>query len=279
LSYFKPTVISATLLAGFLLSGNVGAQILPREDQQTDAGLEDLYDKFETEETQKSERQKQLEQKRRAEEKQIAEKEISRVSELSTLAPFEDIAIIQRRFLPKTARFELSGSGLINTNNQYFNNIGLDLRAAFFFTEKYGIEANYMYISSSDRPITQGLKDNQLIQTKSLVQPEGFFGVAFKWSPIYGKVAWFQEKIIPFDLYFTPGFGMTQTANGGSESTLSLGFGQLFALSKSKAIRWDFNWHYYQTDVLVDNVATNRNQSDLFLSVGMSFFFPEASYR
>ena len=60
---------------------------------------------------------------------------------------------------------------------------------------------------------------------------------------------------------------------------MSLGVGQLFALNKAMAVRWDFTWHMYSTDVTVDGVGTTRNQNDLFLGVGASFFFPEATYR
>jgi outer membrane beta-barrel protein len=262
-----------------LLPAIAGAQILPREDQQpAETALEDIYDDFEDKEAQQKERQKKAERAKK-EKAEISEKEMSRVSDLATLAPFEDIAVIQRRFLPKTKRFELSGSGVINTNNQYFNIVGLGLRAAFYFNEKYGVEGTYMFLTSAERPITTGLQDNQRIQTESLVEPEGYYGASFKWVPVYGKVAWFQQKIIPFDLYFTPGFGLTQTAEGGAEPTMSLGVGQLFALNKAMAVRWDFTWHMYSTDVTVDGVSTTRNQNDLFLGVGASFFFPEATYR
>lgn len=258
------------------------AQILPREDQQTDAGLEDLYDKFESEEdTQQSKRVDA--EKKREESEQKSEQQINKLSELSTLAPFDDIAVIQRRFLPKTERFELSSSVVLSTNNQYFNNYGVNLRGAYYFKEKYGIEGTYQYLTNSERPITKGLTENQNISTRSLVEPETYMGLVFKWTPLYGKMAWFQKKIIPFDIYFAPGIGVTTTASGGSSSAMSLGFGQLFALNKSYGVRWDFNWNYYQADVDVTTSGVTsietRNQSDLFLGIGFSYFIPEAKYR
>ncbi|MCB0349877.1 MAG: outer membrane beta-barrel domain-containing protein [Bdellovibrionales bacterium] len=275
--------VSACVLTSliFFLSNFAQAQILPREDQQADAGLEDLYDKFENEEAaQKSKRDK--DQKQRDERQ--SEKDITKLSELSTLAPFEDIAVLQRRFLPKTGRVELSGSLALSTNNQYFNNYGVNLRGAYYFQEKYGIEGVYQYLANSERPITSGLTENQSISTRSLVEPESFMGVTFKWTPLYGKMAWFQKRIIPFDIYFTPGVGVSNTASGGSASTMTLGMGQLFALNKSYGVRWDFNWNYYQTEVDVTTtgggtVKESRNQSDLFLGIGFSYFIPEAKYR
>ncbi len=251
------------------------AQILPREDKQSEAGLEDLYDKFETQETQKAAK-KQDEVKKEAEKKENID--ISKVSELVKLSPFEDIAVIERRFLPKTNRFELSASGALSTNNAFFNNIGGNVRGAFYFNEKIGIEGVYQYISSSERPITKGLKTNQHVLTTALVEPKSFYGATLKWVPIYGKMAWFQQKIVPYDIYFTPGVGVTTTANGASTS-FTIGAGQLFALSKSYAVRWDFNWNFYSADVSDGTTTVSKTHSDLFLGVGFSFFIPEATYR
>lgn len=241
-----------------------------------ESGLEEIYDRFETE-TDKAEnaRAKKVDAQK---EKKI-EKEVNSISDLGTLAPFKDIAVIQRKFLPRTQRFEFSGNLLISTNNQFFNNIGLGLKAAYGFTEAYGIEATYLFLGSSARDVTTSLEDNQKIATTSLVQPESYMGLSFKWTPVYGKIAWFERKIIPFDLYFTPGLGVTSTANGGSESTVSIGAGQLFALSKATAVRWDFVWNFYQATTVDNGQSSKQNQNDLFLMIGYSFLFPEAKYR
>jgi outer membrane beta-barrel protein len=270
------TLIMATMTVAY--GALASAQILPTEDKQSDAGLEDLYDKFENQEAQKADKKKVQEQA--AEEKKQAE--INKVSELGHLSPFEDIAVIEKKFLPKTNRLELSASGVVSTNNAFFNDIGANARAAFYFSEKYGIEGTYQYLSSSSRPITDGLKNNQHIQTTALVEPTGYYGASLKWTPIYGKMAWFQDTIVPFDIYFTPGVGVTTTSNG-SATTFSIGAGQLFALSKSYGIRWDFNWNFYSANVVSTNGATSTTSSkahnDLFLGIGFSFFIPEATYR
>ncbi len=250
---------------------------MPREDKQAEAGLEDLYDKFETQESQKAEKKKASEAAKEEEKK--APQDINKISELVRLSPFDDIAVIEKRYLPKTNRFELSASGMVSTNNAFFNNVGANVRGAFFFNEKYGVEGIYQYISSSERPITKGLSSNQSVLTTALVEPKSFYGATFKWAPIYGKMAWFQQKIVPFDIYFTPGIGVTNTANGSSTS-VTLGVGQLFALSKSYGVRWDFNWNFYSA-ATTDSTGTTANSahSDLFLGVGFSFFIPEATYR
>ncbi len=269
------------LLIMIFASGTV-ARAQTAGSKSEDTELEALYDRFESDEVArenrvKQEREKKTEKTRSDEE---AEKNISRISDLGELAPFEDIAVIQRRFLPRSQRFELSAMGLISTNNQFFNNLGIGLRGTYYFREKYAIEGIYQFLTSTERDITKGLKDNQNIATDSIVEPEGYMGVAFKWSPIYGKVALFQKKIIPFDVYFTPGIGMTKTALGENESTVSLGVGQLFALSKGTSVRWDLNWNFYNATVKFDDgTSATKAHNDLLLMVGYSFYFPEATYR
>ncbi|MNT62394.1 hypothetical protein D3C72_2001130 [compost metagenome] len=96
------------------------------------------------------------------------------------------------------------------------------------------------------------------------------------WVPIYGKMSLFNENIIPFDLYFAGGYGSTETQLNTSASTLHVATGQIFALSKSIAFRWDFSWNFYNAKT-EDNETNSFN--NLFLTVGMSWFFPEAKYR
>ena len=246
-------------------------------DESSDTELEQLYDKFEDQDVERTAKKKKRVSEAKA---KRLEREYTKLSDLGTLAPFNDIAVIQRRFLPKTERFELSGSAVFNTNNQFFNILGLGLRGSYFFTEKYGFEVSYLFLNSSERDVTSNLQDSpNNIKTDSLVEPDSYFGAAFRWTPVYGKIAWFEKKIIPFDFFFTPGFGMTKTVFGGSESTFSLGMGQQFALSKSSAVRWDFVWNFYSAETEVDGVRETKNNNDLMLMIGYSFFFPEAKYR
>lgn len=274
LNFVLYSLLGIGLMSVFALGTNSHAQGSQFDDA---VELEELYDQFETQEVRRTESQRRVEQARRADIDPVS------ISDLGDLAPFEDIAVIQRKFLPKTNRLELSGLGLLSVNNAFFNNFGLSLRLGYAFHEKYGVEATYTAMASAKRDITDGLEKRQRISTESLVEPESYMGLSFKWTPIYGKMAWFQRQIIPFDLYFTPGLGMTKTALGENETTLSLGVGQIFALSKSSGVRWDFAWNFYQATIRPNTAGsiTNEttNHSDLLFSIGYSFFIPEAKYR
>ena len=239
------------------------------------ADVEAIYDRLEDKQVKQSEQQ--INQRK----KEVL-KDPERLSDLATLEPFKDIAVIQRRFLPKTGRFEFSGAGLLGINNAFFTNVGGAARLGYYFTERWGIEASYLVISNSQRQVTKNLEDNQDVQTSNLVTADSYYGGAVKWSPFYGKISWLNKSIISFDTHFLVGGGFTSTEYDDA-TTIHLGVGQTFASSKSWAFRWDFRYNFYSPETVtvtsgVSSVET-QNQSDLILAFGFSFFFPEASYR
>lgn len=238
---------------------------------QEDDDLEALYDRFEEEEVSKSRPQRNQQEK---------EKEDKGLSELSTLSPFSDIAVIQRKYLPKSGRFEFTAAAMGSINNAFFLNIGGAAKASYYFTTKWAVELNYFQLSSSERDVTQNLKARS-VKTSSLVTPNSYYGGLVKWVPVYGKMALLNEKIVPFDIYFVAGAGVTNT-DDDNPVTFTLGTGQIFAWTKSVAFRWDFVMNLYQPKVKSETSASGfktQTQNDIFISAGVSFFFPEAKYR
>lgn len=205
---------------------------------------------------------------------------VKNLSDLARLSEFSDVAVIQKRFLPKTGRFELSLSGLTNLNNPFFTNFGAGARIGYYFREKYGVELLFDFLTTGERQVTKDLQKDRGIDTDNLVTSEGFIGAAFKWNPIYGKMTWLNRHIVPFDLNFSVGGGLTKTNEGGNEPTLHLSTSQVFALSKMSAVRWDVTWNMFQANTT--NARGEKDklfQSDILIGLGMSFYFPEATYR
>ncbi|MEK7355848.1 MAG: outer membrane beta-barrel domain-containing protein [Bdellovibrionota bacterium] len=199
------------------------------------------------------------------------------VGDLGKLAPFNDVAVIQKRYLPRTGRFEFFGAPTLVMNDAFFLNFGLDGRLAYYFQERYGIEFVAFLLTVSERQVTTDLREKRGVTTNTIVAPKNYMGLDFKWTPIYGKMTYMNNRITPFDLYFAAGLGATGTNQGSSEPTLHLGTGQAFALSKSMAVRWDFSWNFFTA---TNGTGTGRGlYNNLYLSMGMSFFFPEATYR
>ncbi|HEX7676415.1 MAG TPA: outer membrane beta-barrel domain-containing protein [Bdellovibrio sp.] len=199
---------------------------------------------------------------------------------LGTLSPFKEVSIIQKRFMPKTGRFQLFGGVSLVTNDPFFNTFGGVAKAAYFLNETWGVEFNYFALTTSERQSTKELQDNNNVKTESLAYPKSYFGVDLMYVPIYGKMTWFNERILPFDLYFSAGYGSTATSTNENAGTVHVATGQMFSLTKSLAFRWDFSWNFYNASVVdQNNVKTTNSFNNLFLTVGMSWFFPEASYR
>lgn len=194
---------------------------------------------------------------------------------LGQLAPFAEVSVLQKRFMPKTGRFQLFGGATMVTNDPFFNVFGAVAKAGYFFTEAWGLELNYFALSTSEAKSTQELKKIQGVMTDSLILTKSFMALDLVMVPIYGKMTWFNETIIPFDLYFSIGPGVTETQSE-SASTLHLATGQIFALSKSSAFRWDFSWNFFNATGVDQKKAAYNN---LFITVGWSWFFPEAKYR
>ncbi|MBX3035108.1 MAG: outer membrane beta-barrel domain-containing protein [Bdellovibrionaceae bacterium] len=195
--------------------------------------------------------------------------------DLGHLSPFAEVSVIQRRFMPKTGRFQLFGGLTMITNDPFFNVYGGVGKAGYFFTETLGVELNYFALSTNEAKATQELKNMQGVKTDNLIITKNFWSADLVYAPIYGKMSWFNRTIIPFDLYFSLGYGATGTQNG-SAGTLHLAAGQIFSMSKSTAFRWDFSWNFFNAKGIDEKVSSYNN---LFLTVGWSWFFPEAKYR
>jgi outer membrane beta-barrel protein len=248
------------------------AQSTGSSSSADDIEAEDIYDKADSKSD--AERPKSPVSSRKA------DVEAQNLSDLAKLAPFSDIAVIQRRFLPKTKRFEVSASGFTNLNNPFYTSYGLGLEASYYFQEKYALELLGQFSTTGARQVTDDLRTGPpRITTDNLVTSKGFFGAGIKWNPIYGKITWLNKTIVPFDLNFNAAFGMTQTTANQNEPTLHLGTSQVFAYTKAIAFRWDISWNAYQATVTDSEGTRKLNQNDLFLGLGMSFYFPEATYR
>lgn len=206
----------------------------------------------------------------------VANEQVEDLSGLSRLAPFSEVSVIQRRFQPKTGRFQFF-AGLTNiVNDPWFLGIGADLRLDYHFSETWGVELQGSFLNNSERQAIKDLDSENNVKTSSVISFKGYTGAALMWTPIYGKMGYFNSRIIPFDMYFSLGAGNTSVANGSGGSTIHFGTGQVYALSKGMGFRWDFSWNAVKAK---PTGASETNFNNLLLSLGVSFFFPEAGYR
>ncbi len=210
------------------------------------------------------------------------EVKVNELKDLSRLSPFREVSVIQKKYLPKTERFQFYGALGTTTNTPWFLNSGVKLGLAYHFTETLGIELTGMFLTSSEREVAKEIRNINGLKPEQFIYTKGYYGLDLMWVPIYGKLSNMDGGIIPFDMYFSIGAGSSNTnSNEGNVPTMHIGTGQIFALTKAIAFRWDYSLNIFQATPVstTNNSVAKGSYNDLILSAGVSFFFPEASER
>lgn len=231
----------------------------------------------------------------------IKQLKVKSLSDLQQLTPFESVSVIQKRYLPKTYRGEFNISVASVINHSFFYLGGVSVRTGFFLREDHGFGVDFFaFLPSINKQVANELisPPNGIVPL-SLVFSQLYGGIYYKWSPIFGKFAILNNKIIYFDMYVTVGGGASNIVPGLSEEqrdlisvqnlprlnqeqwnwspTLSLSLGQIFAITQSVAFNWELKWFY--TVVQFQNRDSYYTPWDINLSLGVNYYFPEAGYR
>lgn len=230
--------------------------------------------------------------------------QIKSLSDLQQITPYTSISVIQKRYLPKTyrAEFNLSLSAVINHTFFYLG--GASGRVGFFIREDhgFGLEA-FAALPPVFKVVTNNITapPNNILPS-SVILPQLYGGIYYKWTPVFGKFALLDKKIIYFDSYATLGGGMNKVLNGievikeeinrrgltiknprpHSKLTgqvfpaFTFGLGQLFTVNQSWAVNWELKWFY--TFVMYE-AGRLYTPTDINFSLGINYYFPEAGYR
>ena len=229
---------------------------------------------------------------------------IKSLSDLQQLTPYQSVSVIQKRYLPKTFRGELNFSMTSVINHKFFYLLGASARAGFFIREDHGLGLEgFAMAPHISKKIT-----NEMINPPNLITPLGsvfsqfYGGVYYKWSPVFGKFAVLNQKIVYFDMYMTLGAGYSRVVDGFSAVRqalekkgrklenissneldknmfpgFNLSLGQVFSLTQDWAFNWDlkFIWNIIQ----YKNGNPRMYGPDMYLSLGINYYFPGAGYR
>ena len=207
--------------------------------------------------------------------KKVQKLDAKKLSDLSELDPFSDVSVIQRRFMPKTGRFNMGLSVTSILSNEFFLNVGLTGNATYHFLEKHGLELSGFYVYEFLRGINR--KFNEVMGIKASTNAfTSHIGLLFsyKWIPIYGKMALFDDKMSAFDFFFQFGGGVLRGKIRDAYEWAPTGtfkLGQIFAVTRDFAIMWD-------ASVLLTYVQAGLEHEIMF-SVGVSWYFPSAGQR
>lgn len=215
-------------------------------------------------------------------EQKAEEVKVKELKDLNQLVPFSEISVIQRKYMPKSERLQVYLGAGLTTNTPWFTNYGGKLNVAYNFTESFGLELSSLFLTSSPRDVAKEIQDQHNVQADQFIYTKGYYGLDLVWSPIYGKISYDNSNIINYEMYFSFGGGQSNTNSVEKNvPTAHVGVGQIFSLSKSMAFRWDYSVNVFQaTPISASSGQVEKSTyNDLVLTAGLSFFFPEVTYR
>ena len=207
---------------------------------------------------------------------------VQELKDLSLLSPFSEVSVIQKKLMPKSGRFQAFGGLGLTTNTPWFLNAGFKLNLGYHFTENFALELATLFLSSSEREVAKEIRENNNLQPEQFIYTKSYMGADLLWTPVYGKITFLNQKIIPYEMYFSGGGGTSNTNSAEKNvPTIHFGTGQVFTISKAMAFRWDYSLNIFQATALTSNgiVPEKGSYNDLIFSAGVSFFFPEAKSR
>jgi outer membrane beta-barrel protein len=198
----------------------------------------------------------------------------------------------------KAGRFELTPTLNLSVNDPFFAKYFGGLKLDYHLTESWSVGvtgaagASSPTGSASICQANQGCAkptDAQLYQVPGRIR--SMAGAEVAWSPVYGKLNVLSEVPVHFDLSIMAGpdwisFDEVLSAvDAGSNKTPGkvsaigghLGLGMRLFLSRLMALRLEVKDYVYKADI--GNLGKSQLQSQLFVEMGLSFFFggPRAS--
>jgi outer membrane beta-barrel protein len=168
----------------------------------------------------------------------------------------------------KAARHELTVQGGYYVSDLLDGTFIVGLAYTYHLTEDAAIEASFGY-SQVRSAVARSLEQNKGV---TILPKEDRVYLAFTdlvWSPIHGKLRFFADSIIHFDIHGAVGVGIIDNATSYGAAG-QFGIGAKFFLGKSWAVRLDVRDHLYRQQILETRTYVN----DISLTLGLSVFLP-----
>lgn len=201
------------------------------------------------------------------------------------------IQTFQRKTFMKISRYELSPHLGLVTNDPFVNRYLVGAAFAYHVTEIFAVEVagsfSPTFGDADYKAITNQITENNQV-TPDISRIQGFVSGNFQFSPIYGKVAVGNGRIILFDMFGVFGTGAVNT-NDDLEAlqkelddaaiatqkqfhpTLNFGGGARVVFSESFAVRLEGRGLSY-IEVIESTTLEMKNNFTMLASA--SFFFP-----
>lgn len=212
---------------------------------------------------------------------------------------------VRRKILYRSTRFEVTPALGVTTGDSYMRNAVLGLNASYFLTNAVGLGISAGF--SPFHPETQ-LADNvkrsldensrSTLEDLTFSYLQWFAGFELKYVPIFGKFSFLNNTSLSYDLHLLAGAALMRTkacsasdpaencasvgetdATDGSltefrpAATVGAGF-RLF-IDDAYALNLEIRDHLYQRAQVSTGSAEADFSSNVYLSLGFSFFFPQ----
>lgn len=201
-----------------------------------------------------------------------AKKEDSAVGEREVIQD-DRVKSVQRKVYLKRHRFEIAPFIGLSVNDPYYTKWGANVRVGYFLADtlSLGVRGHWLNVVRTD-DVVIAKRDFQSRIFFSVPQWGGIADV--EWSPLYGKVAFF-NSILHFDGYLLGGAGVINTEAAlkiGIAPAVEVGAGMRFVAKDYLAV----NACVLNTSYVDQPVGTTKGatQNMLTLNVGVSIFLP-----
>lgn len=201
------------------------------------------------------------------------------------LDPDKSVYVLQNKTYKKEKTFGVDVSLLKKTGDEFQTTYGIDLKANYYFTEEFGLEAFYTHYSNSENDTYDNLKRAIPTREPFMRKMNSAMGAMVLYSPFYGKVNTF-NKIFYFDWNFGLGLAQLDTESNIS-SVLIVNKENIFEsktftaiamktafkvhLSRRTTIGLEVRNFMYKGDTPGNGPKQNVNSTDLMIGLGIKF--------
>jgi outer membrane beta-barrel protein len=167
-----------------------------------------------------------------------------------------EFQVVQNRTYSKAKRLAVTLSMGTLLGDYYSNVRTYNLTANYYFSERHGVQVQYIRFDSGDNETVDYFRSNYG-NVPDFGRSKSYFGMSYNWIPIYAKLSLLEQQIIYFDMSISPGLGLTQYdqifvgQDPGKKTapTLALDIAQHFYLNQNWALRFDFINHLFNEEV------------------------------
>ncbi len=187
-------------------------------------------------------------------------------------ADYERIWVLQRRPFLKKGRVDVSPMFGANFNDPLINFYSVGGDVNYHLNEDMAIGLRGYYTLN-----TESAAFDRMIQQYSLFplisRPIWSTTLNFQYAPMYGKFAFFDSFIIPWEIYTRAGLGWVQTFIAG-RVMLTAGAGQRFFLNRFMTLNLDVDYQVFQEEFQTTKGTQSAFLNNVMFNVGMSIYFP-----